>query len=92
MAVYVNREGIEQCISKINSAIEALKEAAGEVDAAMNELPEYWQGNAFENAKATYEEQYQNLLKNTIPQSVDEFKTYISDCKKAIIELDEQLS
>lgn len=92
MAVYVERTGIESCISKINSAIEELYNAASSIDASMNELPTYWQGAASDSAQATYAEQYKTLLTKTVPEAVEEFKGFINQCKETIIEVDTQLS
>ena len=39
MAIYVERTGIEACISKIDAAIEELYAAAQSIDSTMNELP-----------------------------------------------------
>ena len=92
MAIYVEREGIESCIAKIQAAIEQLQAAAGEIDKSMGELPEYWQGAAYEKANATYMEEYQQLLTKTVPDSVDSFKQFINGCKETIIDIDNQLS
>lgn len=92
MAVYVEREGIESCISKIQSAIEQLQGAASDIDKAMGELPAYWKGAAYDKANNTYVEEYQTLLTKTVPDSVDNFKQFINSCKDTIIDIDNQLS
>lgn len=92
MATRVERSGIEACISKVNAAIEELNNAAKEIDQSMNELPSYWEGAAYDKARATYEDQYQGLLTNTVPQAVESFRDYINQCKDKIIELDQQLA
>lgn len=92
MAIYVEREGIEACLSKIQSAIEQLQAAASEIDKAMGDLPTYWQGAAYEKASSTYVEEYQTLLTKTVPDSVDSFKHFINGCKDTIIDIDSQLS
>lgn len=92
MAIYVEREGIEACISKIQSAIDQLIEAASTVDKTMGELPSYWQGSSYEKANATYVEQYQTLLTKTVPTEVDNFKQFINNCKTTIVDIDIQLS
>lgn len=92
MATRVERSGIEACISKVNAAIDELNNAAKEINQSMNELPNYWEGAAYDKARATYEEQYQGLLTSTVPQAVENFRDYINQCKDKIIELDQQLA
>lgn len=92
MATRVERSGIEDCIKKVNSAIEQLNSAAAEINSSMNELPNYWEGAAYETARSTYEEEYQNLLTNTVPEAVSNFRDYINQCMEKIIEIDEQLA
>lgn len=74
MATRVERTGIEACITKVNAAIEQLIEASSEIETAMNDLPNYWEGAAYDNARNTYEEEYQTLLTKTVPDSVTNFK------------------
>lgn len=92
MATRVEREGIEACISKVNAAIEQLNAAAKEVNDSMNDLPEYWEGAAYDKARSTYESDYQDLLTTTVPQAVESFRDYINQCMEKIIEIDEQLA
>jgi len=92
MATRVERSGIESCIAKINAAIEELENAAKEVNTSMGELPNYWEGAAYDKARTTYEERYQTLLTTTVPQAVEDFRDYINQCKEKIIELDNQLA
>lgn len=92
MAIYVEREGIESCISKIQGAIEQLQAAAAEIDRTMVALPEFWKGAASDSAQNTYAEEYQTLLTKTVPDSVDSFKQFINNCKDTIIDIDNQLS
>ena len=92
MAIRLERVGVEECIGKVNVAIEELKSAAKQIDESMNAIAQYWEGEAYNKARATYEEEYQNLLKNTVPDAVDNFNTYIEQCKNKIIEIDEMLS
>ena len=92
MATRVEREGIEECVNKINEAIDHMKDAATQIDGVMAELPQYWEGAAYDKASSTYAEEYQTLLTKSIPESVDSFKQYINNCKAQIIELDEQLA
>lgn len=92
MATRVDKPGIEGCVSKVNSAIEALKDAAKDINSSMNELPNYWEGAAYDKARSTYEEEYQQLLTTTVPTAVENFRDYINQCMQKIIELDQQLS
>lgn len=92
MATRVERTGIESCISKINSAIEQLNTAASDIEKAMGELPNYWEGDAYNTARNTYEENYQQLLTSTVPKAVEDFNNYINQCKNKIIEIDQQLA
>lgn len=92
MAIRLERAGVEECIGKVNVAIEELKSAAKQIDESMNAIAEYWEGEAYNKARATYEEEYQNLLKNTVPDAVDNFRAYIEQCKDKIIEIDMMLS
>lgn len=92
MATRVDRPGIEGCVSKISSAVETLKEAAQSVNSSMNDLPNYWEGSAYDKARSTYEEEYQTLLTKTVPEAVENFNKYIEQCMTKIVELDQQLS
>ena len=92
MATRVERGGIEECVKKINSAIEQLTSAATEINSSMDELPNYWEGAAYDNARSTYEEEYQTLRTTTVPEAVGNFRDYINQCMEKIIEIDEQLA
>lgn len=92
MATRVERNGIEACIRKVNAAIEELNNAAKEVNDSMNELPNHWEGAAYDKARAVYEENYQQLLTTTVPKAVEDFRNYINQCMNKIIELDQQLA
>ena len=81
MAIYVEREGIETCIRKIQDAIEQLQSAASDIDKTMGELPTYWQGAAYDKASTTYVEEYQTLLTKTVPDSVDSFNSCITNIR-----------
>lgn len=92
MAIFLERSGVESCISKMNSAIEELYSAAKNIDATMGELPNYWQGSAADGAQTTYAEEYKTLLTQTVPEAVENFKEFINKCKETMIETDTQLS
>ncbi|HIR00335.1 MAG TPA: hypothetical protein IAB23_11765 [Candidatus Scybalocola faecavium] len=92
MATRVDRAGIEGCITKVNTAIEQLRDAASTINSSMSDLPEYWEGAAYDKANSVYEEEYKDLLTQTVPEAVESFKEYINQCMEKIIELDEQLA
>lgn len=62
--------------------------------------PKFWgvftmSGNnssGYDNARSTYEEEYQTLLTTTVPEAVGNFRDYINQCMEKIIEIDEQLA
>jgi uncharacterized protein YukE len=90
--LYLEREGVDQCISKIETAIVELQTAAQNIEASMNDLPNYWKGNSADKAQATYADEYRNLLAKTVPEAVENFKQYINQCKDQILEVDRLLS
>ena len=92
MATKVERGGIESCITRVNTAIETMNQAASNVNTAMNELPAYWEGAAYDRARATYEEEYQPLLTHTLPETMGNFRDYIRGCMETILEIDSQLA
>jgi uncharacterized protein YukE len=92
MAIYLERQGVEEVIKKVNAAIEQLRSAAGDVDKAMNDLPSYWQGQAYDNARERYQADFKPMLTQKVPETVDEFKDFINTCKETIIEVDGQLA
>ena len=92
MATRVERSGIEECIKKVNEAIDELINASSVIEKSMNELPNHWEGAAYDKARATYEEEYQTLLTTTVPEAVGSFRDYINQCMEKIIEIDEQLA
>lgn len=93
MAIYLDREGVENVVAKIVTAVEALEEAAGQVDSQMmGELGSYWQGNSYDKVILTYEESYREMLTKTVPETVRELNNFIDKCKQAIVEVDQQLS
>lgn len=92
MATRVERTVIEACISKVNTAIDELNQAAADINASMEELPNYWEGSAYDNARTTYEEEYKDLLIRKVPEAVSSFRDYINKCMEKIIEIDNQLA
>lgn len=90
--IKVERDGIDECVRKVNEAIEQLSDAAASIDTAMGNLYYHWAGAAYETAMSTYQEQYKSLLTSTVPQTVESFRDYINDCMVKITELDAQLA
>lgn len=90
--IYLDRAGVDACVSKVASAIQQLQDAAKNIDATMNELPTYWQGASSDSAQNTYAEEYKTLLTTTVPEAVESFKEFINKCKEAIVDVDTQLS
>ena len=91
--IYVDREGFESCLSTINSAIEDLQSAAAKIDGVMkSNFPECWKGSAADNANVTYEEQYKPLLTKQVPEGMNEFVKFLDNCKRTIIDIDNQLA
>ena len=92
MTTRVERGGIESCMSTIRNGIESLETAAKTIDSAMGQLPNSWEGAAYDKAASTYEEQYKTLLTVTLPEAVEEFRAYINNCMETIIEIDNELA
>lgn len=92
MATRVDREGMEMCISQINTQVEALISAATSINTVMGNLPQYWEGDAYNAAEATYNEQYKAFLMEKVPTMVKEFNDYIEGCKRTILDIDAQLA
>ena len=90
--IYLDRAGVDSCITKVNSAIQELHAAAQAIDAAMGDLPNYWQGASSDSAQNTYAENYKNMLTKEVPETVESLKDFVNKCKEAIIEVDTQLS
>ena len=88
----VERAGIEECVKKINGAIESLMDAAKVIDSSMNEIGSHWEGASATQAMETYQSEYQQLLTTTVPEAVSNFRDYINQCMEKIIEIDEQLA
>ena len=90
--IYLDRDGVDAIVMKIEKAIDELKNTAGEIDKQIYELEKCWRGNAHDKTVATYEESYKDLLTKKVPETVGELNAFIDGCKKAIVEVDEQLS
>lgn len=90
--IYLDREGVEAIVKKIEASIEELQNVAGEIDSQMYSLEECWRGNAHDKAMDTYEESYKAMLKEKVPETVKELNEFIKTCKQAIVDVDAQLS
>lgn len=89
----IDYEGVESCISQIGKAIEALETTAGDIDVVIEtDLGNYWEGESYNKCIETYEENYQDMLKEKIPEMVEELKNFMEDCKKFLAETDSQLA
>lgn len=92
MVTRVEKEGIDECMGRVNLAIAALTDAADDIEKAMGALPEYWEGASYNRARQVYEEKYQGFLINTVPNAVAEFRDYINACMAEILEIDSRLA
>lgn len=91
--LYLDRAGAEGVVSQINELIEAMKENAQRIDQAiMNQMPEYWKGNAHDKAENTYLESYQAYLTKQVPEMVEQLNTFMNDCVATIADVDAQLA
>ena len=92
MPLYLEINGATQCVKNINVAIQELHDAASSIDAAMAELPTHWQGAAADKVQRDYADQYQTLIKTTVPEALKNFSEFIQKCNDTIIDIDRQLS
>lgn len=90
--LYLDRSGAEGVVAVVNAAIESLKETANQIDdAIINQMPEYWRGNAHDKAENTYREAYQDYLRVKVPEMVDELNKFMNHCVAEIANVDAQL-
>ena len=93
MAIYLDREGVDTCVSAISKQIEALQSAASSIDSTITgEMGNYWSGSSYDKTQTTYSEEYQTMLTTTIPEMVEQLNDFINSCKEAIVQVDEQLA
>lgn len=90
--IYLDREGVDAIVQKIEKAIRDLKDTADEIDEQIYSLEECWRGNAHDKAVATYEESYKDMLTKKLPETVDELNKYVNTCKDKIVEIDNMLA
>lgn len=88
--IYLDREGVDAIVKKIEDSIRELENVAGQIDTQMYSLEECWRGNSHDKTIATYEESYKDMLTTKVPETVDELKKFIDACKQAIVQADEQ--
>lgn len=90
--IYLDRAGADTCVNQINTQVQELQEAARAIDSAMMNLQEMWKGTSADKAQDTYATEFKQMLTETVPNAVDEFKQFMDSCVKAIYETDQQLS
>ena len=92
MGIKLIEEGVNECVGRVTSAIDALDAAAKEINTAMGDLAEYWECAAYDHTISTYEAEYQTFLTDTVPTTVESLRDYIEKCKDTIIDVDAQLA
>lgn len=92
MAIKLEAEGVRECMDSVSAAIEDLQAAAAAINTAMGNLSDYWEGAAYEKTIATYEAEYQTLLTQTVPETVESLRDYVQHCEETIVEVDAQLA
>ena len=86
-------EGVQACISQMETAIENLTQTAGEIDTVVeSNMGEYWEGESYTKCITTYEENYKQMLTSQIPELVEQLKQFMQTCKDCLEEADRQLS
>ena len=93
MALRIDFEGVSECIDAMNTSIEDLEEAAADINTTvMQNLGEYWEGDSYDKCITTYEDEYQDLLINKIPDMVGQLRQFMETCKQALQETDASLA
>lgn len=92
MGIKLIEEDVNQCVSRVTSAIDTLDAAAKEIDAAMGDLGDFWEGAAYDYTMDVYATEYQKFLIETVPTNVESLRDYIEKCKNTIVEVDAQLA
>ena len=91
--LFLDKAGAEGVVSLVNQQIEALMEAAKQIDSdIMQQMPNYWQGVAHDKAESTYMENYREFLNQKVPEMVTELNQFMRDCVQAIADVDSQLA
>lgn len=90
--LYVDFEGVQTCISQVETQVENLKNAAAEISTTIEtNLGEFWRGRSYEKCVSTYENEYKNLLTNQVPELVEQMEKFIQVCRDRLREADEEL-
>lgn len=93
MALRIDFEGVESCITQMETAIEALQQTAADIDGIVEtNLGEHWEGNSYQKCISTYEENYQNMLTTQVPDLVEQLKQFMQTCKDCLEEADNELA
>ena len=93
MALRIDIEGVSECIDAMNTSIEDLEQAAADIDTTvMQNLGEHWEGDSYDKCIITYEDEYQDLLTNKIPDMVGQLRQFMETCKQALQETDASLA
>lgn len=90
-AIYLNKEEADRCVDVIKRQVEVLGESAKEIDKTMEDLRNHWKGSSANKTQANYEDNYKNMLTQSIPDAVSELQKFVEDCTQAIFETDQQL-
>ena len=90
--IRLNLPGVEESIGKITEKVGDLETTAGQIDAIVKSLGEHWAGRAYEKTMQTYETDYEKFLTQQVPEMVRQLNEFITGCKNAIKETDDQLS
>ena len=89
MALRIDFEGVSECIDAMNTSIEDLEQAAADIDTTvMQNLGE----DSYDKCITTYEDEYQDLLTNKIPDMVGQLRQFMETCKQALQETDASLA
>ena len=90
--IYLDREGVEAIVAKISASVEELENVAAQINTQIYSLESCWRGMSHDKVIDTYEESYKATLTEKVPQTVRELNDFIDKCKKAIVDVDTQLS
>ena len=88
----VYKEGLEAQIGQISGYIQEMQDEANLINTVMYQLTENWDGQAYDETMATYEDVYKNKIMVEIPERLNELRDYINNCMNTIIEVDAQLA
>lgn len=86
--IYLDQEGADGCMTKIQEQIEVLTNAGTAINNTMAELAGCWKGNSADTAQTEYADNYQAMLTQQIPEMVAEFKQFMLTRVQALIDAD----